>query len=302
MQSFRKHAKRVEKDANLAHMIEAARSRELQRANHELQLRSQQSQLRNRILVSLPAVNYYSTHRRIIAQKTKGTCKWLYNSAKFETWRTATRSICLCCYGIPGSGKSILAASLIDRLLERSVPTPKMLVVYHYCDYSDTASLVPVNIVASLVKQILERIPISRFDENFSCPFQDEGPRISFDDAVKYLLQLLEDFWVTGVVIDGLDELGRDDQRQILQMIDDLLKSSKLCVRVFITSRPEERRVQEAMKTHLNLLFEEADMNDDVSLVIQGSLDLFESPHPLLLNEGLKRDVVEALVDGAKGM
>jgi DNA replication protein DnaC len=117
MIKFRSHCKRVEKQAGLAHMIESARSREIQLANRALQLRNSKLEKRHRTLAAISTVNYSAMHSKLSALRHPGTNKRIQETTQFVAWNASQTSDCLGCYGIPGSGKSVLAASVVNDLL-----------------------------------------------------------------------------------------------------------------------------------------------------------------------------------------
>lgn len=160
MSKFRAHAKHVEKEAKVAHMIESSRIRDIQLQNQALQLQNAKSERRNSALTSLPAVNYLSKQSRLSNLKHPGTCEWLQKNPKFQSWYAQLNSDCLCCYGIPGSGKSVLAASLRDFLVHNALNDNNQLVCHYYCDYADLRSLDSTCVLASIIKQAFEHLPL----------------------------------------------------------------------------------------------------------------------------------------------
>ena len=55
-----------------------------------------------------------------IARREEGTGQWFLESSIFTTWLQKPKSS-LFCPGIPGAGKTILAAIMIDRLLKKGL-------------------------------------------------------------------------------------------------------------------------------------------------------------------------------------
>lgn len=177
MSSLRLHSKRVSKEAGLAHMIESARNREIQLRNQALQVRNAKLERRNRALICLPAVDYLSKQSRLFNTRHPGTCDWLHSTSEYALWFASPQSTCLCCYGIPGSGKSVLASTLRNTLLNRVNVAKNDIVSYYYFDHADHASLDSLHIVASLIKQVFEHLPLDYFDDTFSYPFgQGQSP------------------------------------------------------------------------------------------------------------------------------
>ena len=66
------------------------------------------------VLDWLSKLNYEQMHHRVGLPRVEGTGEWLLEMEDFERWRDkpSPHSRFLCCHGIPGSGKSVLAYEL----------------------------------------------------------------------------------------------------------------------------------------------------------------------------------------------
>jgi Cdc6-like AAA superfamily ATPase len=72
-------------------------------------------------------------------------------SSEFENWLNS-RGSKLWCYGIPGAGKSVLAAFAIQECLR--IASPSHALVYYYCDYKRAESQNLDRILACLAGQL----------------------------------------------------------------------------------------------------------------------------------------------------
>ena len=302
MTGFRTHSKRVEKEAGLAHMIEFARMRDIETQNRALQLRNAKYERRNRILASLPAVDYISKQSKLANSKYPGTCEWLRGTPKLETWYAQPSSSCICCYGIPGSGKSVLAASIRDFLVESASTGSNDLVCYYYCDYSDKPSLSMTSIIGSLTKQILEHLGLDQFGEDFKCPYNDDRDAPTHHEGSRYLQDLIGNFKIIYFVLDGIDELDATSQTQLLALIELLMNQTRQTVKVFVTSRTEEIRVKGALKQYPSIYLSSRHIDNDIAMFIKDEISQISAPHPLAFDLELRDEVVQRLVKGAKGM
>jgi Cdc6-like AAA superfamily ATPase len=302
MVKFRKHQKNVEKEADLAHKIEAAKAREIELARRELVAQNMRVKRRHKILASLPTVDYYAKHAKFSALRHPGTNVWLQTNPRFQSWSCSQVSDCLPFYGIPGSGKSVLAASVANDVLN-SLQDAKTILCYYYCDYADTASLESTRLIASLIKQVLVHLSVNCFDDTFSCPYGAEKPSPSFEESSKFLGSLIDRFNTVFITIDGVDELTDDSQRMTLDLIDGLVKQSTATVQVFVTSRTEEHQVKRALKDYEAINLSADYVSSDIEIFIKAMVDsTIVKQNPLLENERLKNEVLKALVDGAQGM
>ncbi|KAK4166269.1 hypothetical protein QBC43DRAFT_298899 [Cladorrhinum sp. PSN259] len=133
----------------------------------------------------------------------EGTCSWILENPGYKQWYTSSESSVLWYNAAPGSGKSIMASSIINRLKQDD-----QRVIYHFCSYDDPTLRQPLNIFRSLILQLLrlaERVPDSikmiweeeqQFSPNLKNPFVVE----------KVTHELLKVIPRVHVVIDGLDE------------------------------------------------------------------------------------------------
>jgi hypothetical protein len=156
--------------------------------------------------------------------------------------------------------------------------------------------------VASLIKQVLERLPLDHFDENFQSPFQEETPMPLLRVAWEYLIKSLQKFHTVYLILDGIDELDHDGQSNFLTLIMLLLDNSDVVFKVFLNSRPEEYRIKRVMRAHPTFQISAAHVEHDIALFIDDQIHQLETPHPLVDNEDLKQEVIQLLTARAHGM
>lgn len=59
----------------------------------------------------LSALKYDEKQRKLQKIRYGDTGSWLLKNNVFTEWLNSEKSSCLCCYGMPGSGKSVLTLS-----------------------------------------------------------------------------------------------------------------------------------------------------------------------------------------------
>jgi hypothetical protein len=300
MIAFRQHSTRIEDEARLAHRIEATRMYEIQLANRALQVRNSKLQKRNSILSALPSVDYLGKYSKFLNRRHPGTNIWLFSTAKYMSWKAAPASDCLCCYGIPGSGKSVLASSVVEAL-KASKQSDSSIVCQYYCDYADVASLDPYCLMGSLLKQVLQYISLDSFTDDFLCPFQEGKALPSPDIVSEFLIQTLRGFRAVYFILDGIDEMSQENQPTVLALIETLLRQHPN-LKLFVTSRIEEYWIRKALEPYGTVRLSHACIRDDVALFVEDCLTKAVGSGPIKDNEKLKDDVLEALLLGANGM
>ena len=170
--------------------------------------------------------NEYSRHR---ASHLVGTGKWLTSTKTYRQWHSGDNGL-LWIKGIPGSGKSVMAASIIDQLQQENVP-----VLYFFFRQIIDANHRPIAALRDWLCQIL----------SYSSPLQGKlkgylGRRLeslSPSDFWKDLKLALESFPRVYCVTDALDEMdeGNDGFLHSLAELGEWRPSN---VKVLITSRP----------------------------------------------------------------
>ncbi|KAL8684681.1 MAG: hypothetical protein Q9224_006190, partial [Gallowayella concinna] len=152
IETFRIHAKTVQKEADLSHMIEASDSRAVVLKNQKEIEKTKKEDTHRRIIAAIPSVDNVAMHTKLQSLRHKGTGTWILQDSLYQEWYCATRTSTLCCIGIPGCGKTILASSIVD-VLQRDTALSKPSIVYYYCHYADQRTLRTERIVGTILKQ-----------------------------------------------------------------------------------------------------------------------------------------------------
>lgn len=205
------------------------------------------------------AINYQTKNR---LARLPSTSEWIFEDDRFKRWESGEVTVpLLWIRGRPGSGKSVLAASIIDRL-ETRTKTPltsrRHAIVYFYCRY-DMNDPRPVHaVVRTLMDQLAHQIPafaktISEHLEvwgllghpekllQYSClATWDFVKKINLDSYIEERI-----YWV----IDGLDELPTHERRDLFAILQDALRHFKK-LRITVLSRVEEDISKELVGLH----------------------------------------------------
>ena len=78
---------------------------------------------------------------------------WLTEGTEFRGWLTNKTAKNIWCYGIPGSGKTVLASAVIGEVFRCC--SESVAAAYYYCDYKDIKTQDPANILGSLARQLI---------------------------------------------------------------------------------------------------------------------------------------------------
>lgn len=295
---FRNHRKTVEKEAETAHMIEEANARALVERNEK-------AALRQKLLSHLLVLDYEGKQRRMQKLRYANTGTWLLNSFEYKSWFNSQESSLLCCYGIPGCGKSVLASTVVDELPVITESASKTATAYYYCDYADKRTLEPINIFGTLSWALLQHIEIPDEIERLIIASYNEGMRIPEAEEV---LQILEASMAAHshvvFIVDGLDETSEKDQIMIQKNLQSLFKDYSGVLRLFISCREDVTSlIASPSSQSYKVQIRAAAISDDIAGYVSHSIDSLLATNDLVLrNQDLKKEIIKALVDGAKGM
>jgi hypothetical protein len=185
---------------------------------------------------------------------------------------------------------------VIDKLGEHVGQGLKIGLGYIYCDYRDQKEQTTENILGAVLKQLLGPLPeipesvLKLYGERVS-----QGKPLSLTDAVDLLSIACAQFSKVYVCLDALDELG--NLRGLLKQ----LRDSPSSMQIFITGRHHiQGTVQEYLTEgqSISIAAHESDIRRFIEHEIGGPND-FE---PRAMNEGLRKDILNKVVDSAKGV
>jgi Cdc6-like AAA superfamily ATPase len=211
-----------------------------------------------------------------------------------------TRSSCLWLHGIPGCGKTILTSKVIDTLSERLEKTEAL--AYCYCDYAEIITLETQTVVKTIVHQILKPLAIPEEVEEKVTKLFIQGNRTpNLDDLLSTIRLAASGFSKVYVVLDGIDECQKQDQQDVLYVINQITSIESPIFKVFVSSR-EESRISSALDCPRIQVLDDAvhkDIKDFASAGVQSRLD---SGEMTIGNLALKEEVISELVAKAHGM
>ncbi|KAH8428033.1 uncharacterized protein LDX57_005738 [Aspergillus melleus] len=181
-----------------------------------------------------------SEYRKHLNARVPTTGDWLFRAEQYRNWYTSTDNGILWIKGIPGSGKSVIAANIIRTLAQDS----NAPVLFFFCRRILVSNGDPQQIARDFLCQVLN------YGEDFPSvvtQVKDKYKNVTdapFRELWKILTALLPTLPKVYLVIDALDEIAVDQDMFIDNLI--LLGQRKPpSIKVVITSRhppPEKRR------------------------------------------------------------
>ncbi|KAH9899099.1 ankyrin repeat-containing domain protein [Xylariomycetidae sp. FL2044] len=211
--------------------------------------------------------------RKHLASRASGTGAWILSNPTYQEWLTGDDYGTLWLKGIPGSGKSVLAASLVDEL---SRSHPGVPVLYFFFRQIIDANHQPTTLLRDWLDQILLYSPPLQKVLRTYAESKKPLDSISMEDLWKHLrssFSALPD----GVycITDALDEMDHGND-QFLKALAALGQWRPAKVKVILTSRPVPSvevplRKARCLQIRLEEDMVDVDISTFVHLGLQGS-------------------------------
>ncbi|GAP93143.1 putative ankyrin repeat protein [Rosellinia necatrix] len=229
--------------------------------------------------------DHFGEYHKHLASHAAGTGIWLTSSATYREWLQGQNVGTLWVKGIPGSGKSVIAAQLVRDLAERHPGTP---VLYFFFRQIIDANHSPTALLRDWLDQVLIYSPPLQHCLHEHVEALRLLDSLSMDDLWRNLRLALGGLPNNAYcVIDGLDEMdrGHDDFLRTLAALG-LWKPDK--VKVLMTSRPIERLETALRKAEmLHIRLDETAVDRDISTFVQqklGATSITDSDRTLIVN------------------
>ncbi|CAM1505813.1 Fc.00g114500.m01.CDS01 [Cosmosporella sp. VM-42] len=236
-----------------------------------------------------------ATHNTAQSLYEKGTCDWVLRSEQWKRWLDS-QTRCFWIHGIPGAGKTVLAAHLIeeiDGIIEGK--RHKLASVYYYCYHGhDQDEAVPM--LRWLINQLCRQM--RGIPEPVYTMFR-QGRSPSRDDLLCCLSSVLEHFDKVFVTIDALDE--SKDRENLLSLIEKLMTDHRfLKIQLLATSRqyPDIRATMIKISDAIPMSNELVEV--DIKTYVAARMICEPKFHKWPRN--LRDEIEERLSRGAKGM
>ena len=262
---------------------------------------SSMSETRGKVLrwftQNLNPQKYYFAALRL---RQMGTGRWICENEIFKTWISSNSSK-LYLSGIPGAGKTILTATIIEEISTRTRQKGSAL-AYFFCDYRDPATHDPRNVLASLAGQLAAQdgdcyaVAQAIFEEDNASDGALVSPSIErLRECLHGMLKTLEDAYI---VVDALDECA--NRQPVLEVLHSLNDFENDCVKTLFTGR-EELDLQTALHDYEKLSI--AANSLDLRLYVDSEITMRSKNGTLRIRDpALQEEIRERLVKKADGM
>ncbi|KAI1311251.1 ankyrin repeat-containing domain protein [Xylaria venustula] len=212
----------------------------------------------------------FGEYRKHLASHATGTGIWLTSSTTYHKWLQSPQLGTLWVKGIPGSGKSVIAAQIVHTFATQHPGTP---VLYFFFRQIIDANHEPTALLRDWLDQVLIYSPPlqQRLKEYVEASRALDS--LSMDDLWRDLRLALGDLPNNAYcVVDALDEMDQG-HNDFLQTLAELGQWKPEKIKVLMTSRPIARLEAVLRKTEtLQIRLDEAAVDKDISTFVQQNL------------------------------
>ncbi|KAL8717410.1 MAG: hypothetical protein Q9225_005341 [Loekoesia sp. 1 TL-2023] len=196
---------------------------------------------RREILSWFSPLDFFKTQQDNFMRHVEGTGQWLIDSEAFRSWLTGPNHT-LCCAGIPGAGKSVLASIVVDFLQKQYTSNRSIATAAIYCNFKEMEVQSPENLIASLCVQILEDYaPAPQALVKIYESHKGKHSRPRLDDVLNIFKAITDPLQDVYIVVDALDECSLGVGIDLIR----ILKALTFKIRLLITTRPIDGIIRE---------------------------------------------------------
>jgi NACHT domain len=248
---------------------------------------------RNAILDWLNAIDYAPQQSAFIEKRQENTGDWLLNSGKFKNW-VDRRDQTLFCPGIPGAGKTTIAAIVVHHLCSEFSKHPDVGIAYLYCNYKRFEEQTRIKLLASILKQLVDGQ--TTIPELLKTLYDRKVPPTS-RQLLDILASVTNGYRKTYIIIDGLDECRSEDYTRD-DLLDDISTlQERTGASLFVTSRfiPEiERKFEGCMTMEIRA------SDHDVRTYIEGKIRRMKPA--IRRDTDFTDEIIRHIVEAVEGM
>ncbi|KAI1455549.1 hypothetical protein F4805DRAFT_270567 [Annulohypoxylon moriforme] len=238
-------------------------------------------------------------YKQAQSKRHPGTGEWLTNSSELIHWKSANQSSVLFLSGKIGSGKTILAANVVDHLL--SGRSTSQAVFFFFPRFDNRSSLQAETILRSIIRQWMHQDHVTK---DFQDAFEEAQKSLFSPQALQKLLYVrLSMFSSNFIIIDAVDEFDHPERQSLLEVLGDIVRASSLVVKLLVVGRSMEDKVKKLFPQVKHISMDTAPVARDLEHYTRQCLkERLWIGQVQMGDEHLLEKVCQALTKGAEGM
>ena len=233
-----------------------------------------------------------SEFKRHLSSRAAGTGLWVAETPRFGQWHDSDGHGSLWIKGVPGAGKSVIAASMIEYL--KSIDNAPVL--FFFFRYIIVANRTPRSLIRDWLAQLLPYS--SQLQVLLQSLIISELEDVSDEQLWENLLIGLSSVEKAYCVVDALDEMELASDDGFLPRLNDLATFRPDNVKLLMTSRPKQylqSSLREASIVHISL--EQDLVGKDITAFVRHRLST-----PLSDQENLLDSLVSTICERSRGL
>ncbi|KAK8914813.1 Ankyrin repeat and KH domain-containing protein mask [Metarhizium anisopliae] len=251
---------------------------------------------RDDILEWITRIDYGHQYSDILKRRWEGTGQWLLDSTEFENW-LESKGQTLFCSGIPGAGKTVLSAIVVDHLCRKFGNDSSIGIAWLFCEYHRHNEQTLEHLLSSLLKQLLkQQTTLPNCVTELYESHQRRTTRPSIDDIVKLLQSSTANLSRIFVIVDALDECQTTEGCQ-MDFISELLTfKDGVKANLFATSRHIDR-IQRKFSRCISLEIKATD--EDIRMYLKGQRRRFSQD---MVSDELQARIESKVIKASENM
>lgn len=245
-----------------------------------------------------PSMNY----EKALKLRQADTGLWFLESHSYAQWKGDDTSP-LWLHGIPGCGKTVLSATILENVLQHCSDDPGKAAAYFYFDFNDAEKQDPELMLRSLIWQLLRqsaKIPASMDSFFSSC---DHGQRPSMNALIQAARQIIQTFPHVYLLLDALDECGH--RKELMDTLTTIARSQLPNLHLIVTSR-REGEIQNSLQDFIheeNIICLQTKLVDlDIKLYVRERLSVDKTLNKWGKDPDIRQEIETTLAKGSQGM
>ena len=253
-------------------------------------------------------------HRGVRFDRTSDTCEWLLQHGKFKDWESSNSLLWLqgageYCVGVmlltalAGTGKPFLTSKVINHVqssYENSLEDGGF--AYFYCNRNDPKRRNALTVLRGYVRQLSTTVKAPQgAREGLRDVYRKRklnGPGLDWDECMQQLLEAVNLYPQTTLVLDALDECPESVRVRLVKAMVSLLSKSKT-LKVFISSRPA-RDIRDQLLGTQRIEIQAVNNLEDIKKYVDEQIVQHGNWGNMCLQ--LQTDIVETLLKRSEGM